>query len=197
MKKLYFIIALAIGCAAELEITDSLDSPPEPEEILEPVGVIPDDDCQHVDIGDKPCNFRLLDQNGDVWDLYSHEGKIIVIDFSAMWCGPCHAGGSVSQSIQNDYEDQEFVLVTVLIDGYSSGIEPTDEEIYEWTSLHNVTTAPVLYGSREKMFDITAIDGYNIGGFPTYLYIDREMRFYSGHSGFSEDYIRQTIEQGL
>ena len=72
MKKLYFIMALMFGCAADLETTDTLGPPPEPEEILEPVGVMPDDDCQHIDIGDKPCNFRLLDQNGEVWSNQHH-----------------------------------------------------------------------------------------------------------------------------
>ena len=26
-------------------------------------------DCQHINLGDKACNFRLTDQNGDTWDL--------------------------------------------------------------------------------------------------------------------------------
>ena len=78
-----------------------------------------------------------------------------------------------------------------------SGVEPTETEIEEWVTGHNVTSSPVLLGSREKMFDADAIEGYAITGFPTYVYIDRNMKFYNGHTGFSEDYMRQLIEQGL
>ena len=52
-------------------------------------------------------------------------------------------------------------------------------------------------GSRTLMFDPTGVEGYPVGAFPTYLYIDRNMKFYSGHVGFSEEYIRQKLEEGL
>ena len=56
---------------------------------------------------------------------------------------------------------------------------------------------PYLQGSRDKMLDPAAVGGYALGGFPTYLYLDRDMKFYSGHTGFSDEYVRQKIEEGL
>ena len=197
MKKLCFMMLALVGCAAELQTSENLGPPPEPEEILQPIGVIPADDCQHIDIGDKACNFRLLDQNGDVFDLYKHEGKVIVVVISAMWCGPCQAAGSKAQQTQEDYEDQGFIMVTVLIDGYIPGVEPTQQELQEWVTNHNATTSPVLLGSRDKMLDTLAIDGYSITGFPSFYYIDRDLKFYDGHSGYSEEYVRQIIEREL
>ena len=43
----------------------------------------------------------------------------------------------------------------------------------------------------------TGAEGYLLGGFPTYIYIGRDLKFYSAHVGFSEEYVRQTIEEGL
>ena len=114
-----------------------------------------------------------------------------------MWCGPCQNAGHFAQPLQDEYDEEGFQFVTILIDGYMSGIEPTEEEIDEWVVSHEITSSPVLMGSREKMFDPASIEGYAISGFPTYIYIDRDMKFYDGHTGFSEEYTKQLIEQGL
>lgn len=173
-------------------------------EQLEPVGVIPADDCQQIDIGDKACNFRLSDQNGETWDLYEHTGDVIVLDFSASWCYPCQMAADHTQGLQDDYADQGVQIVTVLIDGPTPGTGPTDYEIDNWVNSHNITTAPVLQGSREKMLDAQdgsvediGVTGYLLSAYPTYIYIGRDMKFYTGHVGFSEEFVREKIEEGL
>ena len=101
------------------------------------------------------------------------------------------------QPLQDYYDSEGVQIVTVLIDGPTGGVEPSDQDIADWVSEHSMTTAPVLQGSREKMFDPAAIEGYAISGYPTYIYIGRDMRFYAGHVGFSDEYVRQKIEEGL
>jgi len=209
MKTLFFVLGFLISCAedkalstesGQVETTSQEVEPePEPEPWLEPVGLIPADDCQQIDRGDKACNFRLTDQNGETWDLYQHEGDIILLDFSTSWCYPCQMAGMATQGIQDDYQDEGFHFVTVLIDGHTPGQEPSIAEIESWVNDHSITTAPILQGSRDKMFDPAGIgiEGYLIGGFPTYIYIGRDMKFYSAHVGFSEEYVRQTIEDSL
>mgnify|MGYP005824316475 CR=1 FL=1 len=196
------MLVLALGCAKDKSLDDNLtdetDETAAPvQEQLEPVGVIPADDCQHVDFGDKACNFRLWDQNEDTWDLYEHKGDVILLDFSTSWCPPCQSAGHYMQALQDTYGSEGVQIVTILIDGPTGGTAPTPEDIDIWVSGHGITTAPVLQGSRDKMFDTEAIEGYSIGGFPTYIYIGRDMTFYAGHVGFSEDYVKQKIEEGL
>jgi len=205
MKTLLFVLGCMIGCAEDKDLPgysdeeETINHPDnnEPEPEADPVGVIPGIDCQHIDIGDKACNFRLTDQDGKTWDLYDHTGEVILLDFSTVWCYPCQMAGHAVQGIQTDYEDEGFQFVTVLIDGYTAGNAPHGGEIDQWVEDHNITTAPVLEGSRDKMLDNTGIAGYMLGGFPTYIYIGRDMKFYSAHVGFSEEYIREKIEEGL
>ena len=209
MKKLFFVLGLLSTYAckpAEVDIKSKNDDTGNVViiEELAPIGVIPADDCRQIDIGDKPCNFRLSDQNGKTWDLYEHEGDVIVLDFSATWCYPCQIAGDHSQSIQDEFANDGVQMVTILIDGAIAGVEPTDQEIGTWVSSHNITTAPVLQGSREKMLDSQSggvsdpgVAGYLLNAYPTYIYIGRDMKFYAGHVGFSEEYIRQKIQEGL
>jgi peroxiredoxin len=206
MKTLFFMVGCMIGCvddkttsveSGEVESTDQ--GIPDDDPWLEPVGLIPAEDCQQINRGDKACNFRLTDQNGETWDLYQHEGDVILLDFSTAWCYPCQMAGMATQGIQDDYKDDGFEFVTVLIDGNTPGQEPSVSEITTWVDSHGITTAPILQGSRDKMLDSTGvgIEGYLLGGYPTYIYIGRDMKFYSAHVGFSEEYVRQTIEDGL
>ena len=212
MKTLFFVLSMLLACEpSPVDIKDketndvqigaedhtgSSGTHTEPED-LDPVGVIAASDCQHINLGDKACNFRLTDQNGDTWDLYSHEGDVILLDFSTVWCGPCQSAGHYMQPLQDYYDSEGVQIVTVLIDGPTGGVEPSEQDIADWVSEHSMTTAPVLQGSREKMFDPTAVEGYAISGYPTYIYIGRDMRFYAGHVGFSDEYVRQKIEEGL
>ena len=211
MKSLFFVLGMLVACGPtpvevkdqngdefQIGAEDHTGSHNVAEEELEPVGVIPAADCQHIDVGDKACNFRLSDQNGETWDLYEHEGDVIVLDFSTVWCGPCQVAGHYAQPIQDDYAGQGVQFVTILLDG-ATGQPPTEAEINTWVIEHNITTAPILQGSREKMMDPThtGVQGYLLSAFPTYIYIGRDLKFYKGHVGFSDEYVRQTIEEGL
>ena len=198
MKTLFFALLLTLGCQADKKLNDDTAAGTKaPVEVVYPDGVIPAADCQHINVGDKACNFRLLDQNEEIWELYDHIGDVIVLDFSTVWCGPCQIAGHHTQTLQDGYQSQGVQIVTVLIDGPTGGVAPTPEDITEWVTSHNITTAPILQGSRDKMFDSLGIEGYIIGAYPTYVYIGRDMKFYKAHVGYSDEYVRQTIEEGL
>jgi len=202
MKKLLFVLSFLYACSpADVKIKTNSHTGESnlPVEELEPVGIITADGCQQIDVGDKACNFRLTDQNGTTWELYDHLGDVIVLDFSTVWCYPCQMAGHHAQSIQDSYQDDGLQFVTVLIDGATSGVEPTTQEITDWVNSHSVTSAPILQGSRDKMLDPTGVgtEGYMLGGFPTYVYIGRDMKFYTAHVGFNEEYVREKIEEGL
>jgi peroxiredoxin len=36
-------------------------------------------------VGDTPPDFTCTDWNGNSWNLYSHRGKVVMINFGATW----------------------------------------------------------------------------------------------------------------
>ena len=67
-------------------------------------------------IGDNPCDFSLIDQEGNTFSLYDNFNTVIVLDFSAGWCGPCVQASMHVQGYQDKYGPQGFIWVTVLIE---------------------------------------------------------------------------------
>lgn len=152
------------------------------------------DECSQ-EIGSNPCNFTLQDSNGDDWTLYDSYGKVILIDFSSMWCGVCVNMASDAQSIQDDYSPDGFVWVTVLIDD-EQGQQVDQSDLQRWVGSHGMTSSPVLGGSRD-MIDPTAQDGYPVSSWPTIVIINKEMVLSHGIHGWNEQTVRSWIEQEL
>ena len=190
MKNIFSLLFL-MGCAAELETTGyekELSEPLPPPEF----GVNAAEDCDQAEIGSSVCNLVLYDQNEEIWQLYDHAGKVIIIDISTVWCYPCQVAGHHAQPIQDDYGDN-IVFVTILVEG-PTGDPTTQNDIKDWVEDHAVTTAPVLQGNRDYVIDPAGITGYLVGGFPTYIYIDQDLKIHTGHVGFNEEHVRLTLD---
>ncbi len=180
LTKLLPMLALlgCASCAAELETPEEEPSP------------ITWDACSQA-IPDHPCDMTLLDQNGEDWNLYEHYGSIIILDFSAEWCGYCHLGAETVQEIQDEYADDNVVYVTVLIeDRYG---EPASVALAEhWANTYGIQ-APVLAGSRELISeDVT--QGWPVTGWPRYFFIDRDMTLVHAIAGYNDDTLRNVLD---
>lgn len=193
LKFLPLMFALACNACGPAELKTSVDTAPEVPE--DPYPWATWETCAH-NIGDNPCNFSLMDQNDEQVELYEHYGKVIILDFSVMWCGPCNSIAPLADQYTELYGEDNFVWLTILIEDQSGGIVEISD-LQSWATMHN-TAVPILAGSRD-LIDVTEPleDGYPITAWPTMVVIDRTMKIHAGMNGFNQSAIESWVSSLL
>ena len=184
MIKLLLALTLT-ACTAKVQL--EADSGP-PEKNL-----VTWSDCSN-EVEAHPCNFTLLDQYGKEWSLYDNIGSILVLDFSAGWCGYCNIGARTMQELQDEYKDRDVIFVTILIeDNYGNPASVDFANI--WAANYGIT-APVLAGNRGIISDDPKT-GWPINGWPRYYFVSREHVVTGMQGGYSDEGLRNTVNAML
>ena len=73
-----------------------------------------------VKIGQQAPEIALSDTAGNVIKLSSLQGKVVLIDFWASWCGPCRASIPSVIKLYNKFKGDSFEILGVSIDSKRS-----------------------------------------------------------------------------
>ena len=83
------------------------------------------------EVGDTVANFRLQDQNGDEVCAWQFGGRAMVIDVSALDCGPCQAAAEETDCLARDFGAENFAYLTILRD-HLDGNTAEPDDLQEW-----------------------------------------------------------------
>jgi cytochrome c biogenesis protein CcmG/thiol:disulfide interchange protein DsbE len=119
----------------------------------------------------KAPRFEMKDAAGATATLADYEGKVLLLNFWATWCGPCKAEIPWFQEFDKKYKDRGFSVLGVSLD--SDGWESVRPYIKE----RNITYRIVIGDDA-----VSSIYG-GVGSLPTTFMIDREGKIAVIHTG--------------
>ena len=74
-----------------------------------------------VKVGQSAPEISLPGTNGNIINLSSLKGKVVLIDFWASWCGPCRRANPSVVKLYEKYKDKGFEVFGVSIDSKKNG----------------------------------------------------------------------------
>lgn len=136
------------------------------------------------EIGKTAPQFQATTFDGTKIQLSEFQGKVVLIDFWASWCGPCRQEMPFLNELHQKYRKTPFEIIAINIDDKIENAKKFIDRLSEPVHL------TIVEDSKQQIPPL-----YDIKGMPTSILIDKEgvIRFW--HTGFKEsnkeDYISE------
>lgn len=126
------------------------------------------------DLDGKPApEFSLKNMKGKSVTLGDYDGKVVLLDFWAVWCGPCKHSLPFMESLKAKYGPEGLEVIGVHVDDRRPPLatvqEYLDDRQVQYTNLMSTRAVD---------------DAFQVYGVPTSFVIDRDGTVQRTHVGF-------------
>lgn len=90
-------------------------------------------------LGSTAAEFTATNWDNTPFKLSDHRGKVILLDFSAGWCGPCRSEAGHLEAMYQKYKAKGFIIVTALIQGNTTSTPSTLTDLSGWKTQYALT----------------------------------------------------------
>jgi thiol-disulfide isomerase/thioredoxin len=132
----------------------------------------------------EPWEFTLRKApDGAPFSLKIAQGKVLVVNFWATWCGPCHALEPLFARVAGEFQSTQDVLFL------SADCDEDENLVAPYLAAAKPRTTVVFADGLERLFSVNA--------FPTVIVIDRQGKIAYRSDGFDPDTFEQELTAGV
>jgi thiol-disulfide isomerase/thioredoxin len=117
-------------------------------------------------LGVKVPAITLKDIDGKTVSLADYAGKTIIINFWAIWCGPCIAEFPNENKLVQQYKQKDLVVINICVD--------SDRERWQLISKRDKLQMINLFADNESYQGIKT--KFNIGALPRSILINKDLK---------------------
>lgn len=143
--------------------------------------------------------FNGITQSGAAFKLSDYTGKVIVLDVSAMWCGPCRSAAPRLEALYQKYKDKGATVVICLSRDDNNGGPVSQTNLKSWADAYG-NTHPVVSDQTSSTPSSGKVEQAYVsktGGFPTVVVIDKSFKVRYLQAGHDEAAVEAMVQKLL
>ena len=129
----------------------------------------------------------------DGFDLSAYQGRVVILNFWATWCGPCRIEIPDLVRLRQDFAEEDLAIIGISLDAVEAdAIEPALRQFVDRFDINY----PVFLDGKQKFSRAYDPAGF-IRAIPTTVIIDQQGRIYDTHIGVPRNAARKIDPYGV